>query len=78
MGHISLWKANEQWRLKVIENLLSVARLLEKGYKFKAFVETQSGCKMQVIRSNNEVEYTSKKIFQDASIEHQLTAPYTP
>ncbi|CAL5368182.1 unnamed protein product [Camellia sinensis] len=50
-------------------------------WKFKAWVETQSGCKMQVIRSNNGTEYTSgkfNKFCEDAGIEHQLTAPYTP
>ena len=49
--------------------------------KFKAWVETQSRCKMQVIRSDNGTEYTSEKFnkfYEDASIEHQLTAPYTP
>ena len=49
--------------------------------KFKAWVETQSGCKMQVIRSDNGTEYTSEKFNKfcvDAGIEHQLTAPYTP
>ncbi|KAL4342366.1 hypothetical protein GQ457_08G025750 [Hibiscus cannabinus] len=50
-------------------------------WKFKAYVETQSGCKMQVIKSDNGTEYTSEKFnkfCQDAGIEHQLTAPYTP
>ena len=49
--------------------------------KFKAWVETQSKCKIQVIRSDNGTEYTSEKFnkfCEDAGIEHQLTAPYTP
>lgn len=49
--------------------------------KFKAWVETQSRCKMQVIRSDNGMEYTSEKFnkfCEDAGIEHQLTTPYTP
>ncbi|KAL4348545.1 hypothetical protein GQ457_17G004780 [Hibiscus cannabinus] len=56
-------------------------KLLTFFWKFKAYVETQSGCKMQVIRSDNGTEYTSEKFnkfCQDADIEHQLTAPYTP
>ncbi|KAE8666818.1 hypothetical protein F3Y22_tig00112491pilonHSYRG00346 [Hibiscus syriacus] len=50
-------------------------------WKFKAWVENQSGCKIQVIRSDNGKEDTSEQfnIFcEDAGIEHQLTAPYTP
>ena len=49
--------------------------------KFKAWVETQSESKMQVIRSDNGTEYTCEKFnkfCEDAGIEHQLTAPYTP
>ncbi|KAE8665032.1 hypothetical protein F3Y22_tig00112699pilonHSYRG00066 [Hibiscus syriacus] len=50
-------------------------------WKFKAWVENQSGCKIQVIRSDNGKEYTSEQFnmfYKDAGIEHQLTAPYTP
>ena len=44
-------------------------------------VETQSGCKIQCLRSDNGKEYTSTKFNQfceEAGIEHQLTASYTP
>ncbi|KAA3458813.1 Retrovirus-related Pol polyprotein from transposon TNT 1-94 [Gossypium australe] len=47
------------------------SEVVEIFWKFKAFVT----------KSDNKVEYTSEKFknfFQDASIEHQLTAPYTP
>ena len=50
-------------------------------WKFKAWAENQSKCKMQVIRSDNGTEYTSEKFnkfCEDAGIEHQLTTPYTP
>ena len=50
-------------------------------WKFTAWVENQSGCKIKVIRSDNGTEYTSKKFnkfCQDTSIEQQLTAPYSP
>ena len=50
-------------------------------WKFKAWAENQSKCKMQVIRSDNGTEYTSEKFnkfCEDVGIEHQLTAPYTP
>ena len=49
--------------------------------KFKAWIENQSNYKIQVIRSDNGTEYTSEKLnrfCEDAGIEHQLTAPYSP
>ena len=49
--------------------------------KFKAWIETQSNCKIHVIRSDNRTEYISEKFnrfCEDAGIEHQLTAPYSP
>ena len=50
-------------------------------WKFKKMVENQSGCKIQVLRSDNEKEYASKEFnlfSEQASIEHQFTTPYTP
>lgn len=50
-------------------------------WKFKKMVENLSGCKIQILRSDNGKEYTSAEfnLFCDeAGIEHQLTAPYTP
>ena len=50
-------------------------------WKFKARVDNESGCKIQIVRSDNGKEYTSvqfNKFCEDAGIEHQLTAPYTP
>lgn len=50
-------------------------------WKFKAWVENQSDYKIKVIRSDNGTEYTSdkfNKFCEDAGIEHQLTATYTP
>ena len=45
--------------------------------KFKKMVETQSGCKIQVLRSNNGKEYISAQFnlfCEETGIEHQLTA----
>ena len=50
-------------------------------WKYKALVENQSGAIIQVIRTNNGTEYNFERFnnfCEEASIEHQLTAPYTP
>ncbi|KAK9119163.1 hypothetical protein Scep_017256 [Stephania cephalantha] len=50
-------------------------------WKFKQWIETQSGHKIQVLRSDNGKEYTSNQFnlfCEEAGIEHQLIAPYTP
>jgi transposase InsO family protein len=50
-------------------------------WKFKARVENQSNCRIQILRSDNGKEYVSNQFQQfcdEAGIEHQLTAPYTP
>ena len=49
--------------------------------KFKVWIETQSNCKIKVIRSDTGTEYTSgsfNKFCEDEGIEHQLLAPYSP
>ena len=43
--------------------------------KFKAWIETQSNCKIQVIRSDNGTKYTYEKFnrfCEDVDIDHQL------
>jgi hypothetical protein len=50
-------------------------------WRFKKNVENQSNCRIQAIRSDNGREYTSTEFnlyCEEAGIEHQLTAPYTP
>ena len=50
-------------------------------WKFKARVENESTCLIQTVRSDNDKEYTSatfNRFCEEAGIEHQLTAPYTP
>jgi len=49
--------------------------------KFKAKVENESGCTIQILRSDNDKEYTSEtfnRFCEEAGIEHQLTTPNTP
>jgi transposase InsO family protein len=44
-------------------------------------VENKSRCKIQSIWSDNGIEYTSSEFnlyCEEAGIEHQFTAPYTP
>ena len=50
-------------------------------WRFKKNVENKSRCKIQSIRSDNGIEYTSSDFnlyCEEAGIEHQFTAPYTP
>ena len=50
-------------------------------WKFKTAAETETGCKLKTIRSDNGTEYTSAQFqaFCDkAGIKHQLTNTYTP
>lgn len=50
-------------------------------WRFKQWIEKQSGCMIQVLRSDNGKEYTSEQFTtfcEGAGIEHQFTAPYTP
>ena len=61
--------------------LKSKSEVANVFWKYKAWVENQSSCRMQKIRSDNGKEYTNEifyKFCEEAGIEHQLTAPYTP
>nr|GMC73988.1 Retrovirus-related Pol polyprotein from transposon TNT 1-94 [Ipomoea batatas] len=49
-------------------------------WRYKTWVENQSGCRIQIIRSDNGNEYANDmfgKFCEEARIEHQFTAPYT-
>ncbi|KAL6345230.1 hypothetical protein AAG906_015713 [Vitis piasezkii] len=68
-------------RLCWIYFLKSKSEVANIFWKYKAWVENQSNCRMQKIRSNNGKEYTNEifdKFYVEAGIEHQLTTPYTP
>ncbi|OMO51785.1 Integrase, catalytic core [Corchorus capsularis] len=48
---------------------------------FKIWIETQSECKIKVLRSDNGTEYTSEsfeEFLKATGVEHQLTVTYTP
>lgn len=50
-------------------------------WQFKQWIETQSGHKIQALRSENGKEYTSNQFncfCEETRIGHQLIAPYTP
>ena len=61
--------------------LTQKSQVLEKFKEFKAFVENETGCQIQTLRSDNGGEYTSKA-FNDFCREHgiqrQFSTPYTP
>lgn len=61
--------------LKIKSQVFSVFK------SFKTMVETQSGQKVKVLRTDNGGQYTSKEfsaICEEAGIVHQLTVPYLP
>jgi len=55
--------------------------VLKRFQEFKAFIKTQTGKRIKVLRSDNGGEYTSyafKKFYAEAGIKRELTVPYTP
>jgi len=60
--------------------LSSKAQTFNVFKKFRAMVESQSGCKIKVLRSDNGKKYTSKEFnmfCENMSIIHELTMTYT-
>ncbi|KAG8503695.1 hypothetical protein CXB51_001703 [Gossypium anomalum] len=61
--------------------LKNKSEVVQAFLKFKIAAETETGCKLKSIRSDNRTEYISAQ-FQDicarAGIKHQLTNVYTP
>ncbi|KAA0040677.1 pol protein [Cucumis melo var. makuwa] len=73
----SSWRATQKLQL-IHTDVTEVAHVF---WKFKARVENESGCKIQIVRYDNGKEYSSAefdKFCEDLGIKHQLTAPYTP
>ncbi|RVW53770.1 Retrovirus-related Pol polyprotein from transposon TNT 1-94 [Vitis vinifera] len=67
-------------RMTWVYFLKAKSQVLSMFKSFKKMVETQSGQKVKVLRTDNGGEYTSKEfnVFcQEARIAHQLTTPYS-
>ena len=68
-------------RMTWVYFLKTKSQVLSVFKSFKKMVETQSGQKVKVLRTDNGGEYTSKEfnVFcLEVGIVHQLTAPYSP
>nr|KYP39290.1 Retrovirus-related Pol polyprotein from transposon TNT 1-94 [Cajanus cajan] len=68
-------------RMTWVYFLSSKAQTFDVFKKFRAMVESQSGCKIKMLRSDNGKEYTSNEFnafCEDMGIVHQLTVSYTP
>ncbi|XP_022717694.1 uncharacterized protein LOC111276161 [Durio zibethinus] len=77
------WRATEKLQLvhTDIYFMKQKSEVANVFWKFKAWIENQSGCKIKIIRSDNGTKYTSDRFnefCEVAGIEHQLTATYTP
>ena len=68
-------------RMIWVQFLENKSQALSKFKSFKSMVETQSGQRIKVLRTDNGGEYTSRD-FQNFCLEtgivHQLTVPYSP
>jgi transposase InsO family protein len=61
--------------------LKSKDEVFSKFKEFKAFIENLSEIKINILRSYNGGEYTSKEFanfFKDVGIKRELTTPYNP
>lgn len=68
-------------RLCWVYFLRQKSEVFEAFYKFKAYAENQSGCKIRALRTDNGSEYVSErfqKLCDSDGIHHQLTTVYTP
>ena len=61
--------------------LKSKSQVFEKFVEWKALVETSSGRKLKILRSDNGGEYTSAEFIaylKKEGVRHELTVPKTP
>ena len=68
-------------RMTLVYFLRSKGQIFSVFKKFKAMVETQSGCKLKTLRYDNGKEYTSNEFEQfcaNMGVNHQLTVSYSP
>ena len=71
---------NDFTRMTWIYFLSEKTQVFDIFKKFVNLVETQSRCKLKILRSDNGKEYTSKqfdKFCEDFGIQHQLSIAYT-
>ncbi|KAA3471209.1 Retrovirus-related Pol polyprotein from transposon TNT 1-94 [Gossypium australe] len=66
------------WWIYFMKQKFDVANVF---FKYKIWVKNKSGCKIQVVRSDNGTKYTLQRFntfCDEAGIKHQLTTPYSP
>ncbi|KAG8478753.1 hypothetical protein CXB51_028642 [Gossypium anomalum] len=87
LGHANFREMAQMVNEELVENFTNSvehdkhkSEVAQVFFKFRVAVETEAGCKLKTIRSDNRAEYTSAQfqaLCNDAGIKHQLTNVYT-